>query len=210
MAVSAKSCAHIPEGVVFKEMACAPVAGVTALQGLQEHGKLQRGESILIHGASGGVGHLAVQMAKAAGAVVTAVCSSRNADLVRSLGADHVIPYDQQDIEQHKGSYDLILDVQGSLSPATMRRLGKRAVMIGFTTMGHFFHVIASHKLRQFPFKNFTAKANTADLEQVARMIRDGVIRIHIEKTYGHQQIPDAIRHVESMRTRGKVAVEWL
>lgn len=209
MAVDAKVCAHMPPGVGFAEMACAPVAGITALQGLHEHGKVQQGESVFINGSSGGVGHLAVQMAKAAKAVVTAVCSSRNVEFVQGLGADHVIPYDQEDLDHHKGRYDLVVDVQGTLAPGTMRSLGKRAVMIGFTTLGHMFHSVMSHKFSRYPFTFFTAKANTADLEKVARMMADGVIRIYMEKTYSYLEIPDAIRHVESFRTRGKVAVEW-
>lgn len=209
MAVDAKACAHMPPGVGFAEMACAPVAGITAYQALFEYGKLQRGESVFVNGSSGGVGHLVVQMAKAIGAVVTAVCSSRNVAFVQSLGADRVIPYDQQGLDQHKGRYDLVVDVQGSLPPAVMRRLGKRAVMIGFTSMGHMFASMMSHKIKGFPCSFFTAKANTADLEKVARMMADGLIKMHIEKTYGYKEIPDAIRHVESFRTRGKVAVEW-
>lgn len=202
-------CAIIPDGIDFPIMASVPIAGLTALQALITHGKLKEGESVLINGSSGGVGHFAVQIAKAYGAKVTAVCSGKNIDFVRALGAAYVIPYDKEDIHQHVGKYDLIIDTQGNLSHKDYKRMGQRGVMVGFTTMGQMMSVLLKKAFSKFPLVQFTAEANTTDLETLASLIKIGKIKVHIESIYSYKEIPKAIKHIEDMRTQGKVAMVW-
>lgn len=202
-------CALMPEGVDFPEMASAPIAGLTALQALTTHGQLKEGESILINGSTGGVGHFAVQIAKAIGAKVTAVCSSRNIEFVKTLGADIVIPYDKQNIHQHDVIYDLIVDTHGNLSHNDYTRMGKRGVVVGFTTMGHMISLLLRSTFSKFPLIQFTAEANTKDLETLSSLIQNGKIKVHIEKTYSYKEIPEAIKYIEAMHTKGKVAMVW-
>lgn len=202
-------CAKMPEGTTFREMACIPIAGLTALQALITHGQLRKGETVLINGASGGVGHFAVQIAKAYGAHVTAVCSAKNVDFVQSLGADQVIAYDQENIHQHTGKYDLVIDTNGNLSLGDYKRMGRRGVMIGFTTMGHMMSVLLKKMFSKFPLTQFTAEANSKDLEILAALVRDQKISSRIEKVFPYQELPQAIGYIEAMRTRGKVAIVW-
>lgn len=202
-------CALMPDGTDFAEMACLPIAGLTALQALTTHGQLKAGESVLINGSSGGVGHLAVQIAKAYGAKVTGICSAKNTDFVMSLGAERVIAYDKENVHKLSGNYNLILDTHGNLRFKDFNRLGQRGVITGFTTMGHMIAVSLGKAFNKFPLIQFTAQANTRDLETLAIMIRDRKIKIHIEKTFPYNEIPEAIRYIESMRTRGKVAMIW-
>jgi len=202
-------CAIMPKGTGFPEMASVPIAGVTALQALITHGQLKEGESVLINGSSGGVGHFAVQIAKAYGANVTAVCSSKNIDFVKTLGADKVIAYDRESIHHHDGKYNLIIDTHGNLSHKDYKRLGQRGVMVGFTTVGRMFSLLLKRAFSKFPISQFTAEANTKDLETLASLIQDGEIKVHIEKIYSYKEIPEAISYIEAMRTRGKVAMVW-
>ncbi len=202
-------CGLMPDEADFIEMACAPIAGLTALQSLIKHGKIKEGESVLINGSSGGVGHYAVQVAKAYGARVTAVCSSRNVDFVKSLGADQVIAYDQQNIHEYNGQHDLVLDTNGNLNHDDFTRLGKRGVVIGFTTIGHMMSVMLKQAFSKFPLIQFTAKANTEDLNTLSGLIKENKVKTHIEKIYPYSEIPEAIGYIESMRTRGKVAMQW-
>jgi len=205
----ANVCGQMPDGIDFKEMACVPIAGVTALQALITHGKLKSGETVLINGSSGGVGHFAVQIAKAYGARVSAVCSYKNLDFVKNLGADYVIPYDKENIHQHKGKYDLIIDTNGNLSHEDFKRMGKRAVMVGFTSIGHMMSVLLKSAFSKFPLAQFTAEANTKDLEILASLIQNKQIKVHIDKTFPYKKIPEAIGYIEAMRTKGKVAMNW-
>lgn len=207
--IDEKCVAFMPNEISFTEMACVPIAGLTALQAIDTHGKLKAGESVLINGASGGVGHFAVQIAKARGAKVTAVCSTKNKSFVETLGADDVIAYDQIDIHQQKGNYDLIIDANGNLNFDDYKRMGKRGVMIGFTSMGHMVGVLFKKMLGSFPLTQFTAEVNKTDLEILAHLIEQKHIKVQIEKTYSYKQIPDAIAYIESMRTKGKVAMSW-
>jgi NADPH:quinone reductase-like Zn-dependent oxidoreductase len=202
-------CGIMPEGTDFPQMACVPVAGLTALQALITHGKLKEGESVLLNGSSGGVGHFAVQIAKAYGAKVTAVCSSKNVDFVKALGADQVIAYDKENIHHHQGKYNLIIDTHGNLSHSDFQRMGQRGVVVGFTTIGHMISLSLTGKIRKFPLTQFTAEANNKDLDRLALLIQDGKIKVHIEKTYSYKEIPEAISYIEAMRTRGKVAMVW-
>jgi NADPH:quinone reductase-like Zn-dependent oxidoreductase len=207
--IPSHACARMPDGAEFSEMACVPVAGVTALQALITHGKLKAGESVLINGAAGGVGHFAVQIAKAYGARVIAVCSAKNSDFVKSLGADQVIAYDKENIHTHPGKYDLIVDIHGNLTFPDFTRMGQRGVMVGLTTMRHMMSVLSKKAFSKFPLEQFTAEANTHDLDLLASMVADRKIRVHIEKTYSYSDIPEAIGYIEAMHTRGKVAMVW-
>lgn len=202
-------CAKMPEGTQFSEMACVPIAGLTALQALTTHGQLKKGETVLINGASGGVGHFAVQIAKAYGANVTAVCSNKNADFVRSLGASKVIAYDQENIHQHTGTYDLVVDTNGNLSFSDYKRMGRRGIMVGFTTIGHMMSVSLKKAFSKFPLAQFTAEAKAKDLNTLAALVQTQEIKVHIEKTFPYQELPQAISYIEAMRTRGKVVVIW-
>ncbi len=207
--VKANACALMPERTDFSVMACVPVAGVTALQALVTHGKLKEGESVFINGSSGGVGHFAVQIAKAHGAKVTAVCSGKNIDFVRALGADQVMAYDKVNIHNHDGKYNLILDTHGNLTYNDYKRMGQRGVVAGFTTMGHMISVQLKKAFGKFPLMQFTAEANTKDLAVLASLIQTGAIKVHIEKTYSYKEIPKAISYIEAMHTKGKVAMVW-
>ena len=205
----ATACASIPAGMNFPEMAGAPIAGLTAWQALITHGRLREGESVLINGSSGGVGHLTIQVAKVYGAQVTAVCSGRNADFVKALGADQVIAYDQENIHQHGKQYDLVIDNHGNLTYSDFKRMGRRGVMVGFTTTRHMTSVLLKSAFDTFPLTQFTAEANTKDLEAVANLLRSGEVSIHLHKTYPYSQIPEAIRYIEDMHTQGKVVMVW-
>ncbi|WP_162055418.1 NAD(P)-dependent alcohol dehydrogenase [Pontibacter pamirensis] len=207
--VAANACGRMPEGTGFPEMASAPIAGVTALQAVLTHGQLKEGESVLINGSSGGVGHFAVQIAKAYGAKVTAVCSSKNINFVKTLGADQVVAYDKESIHHHNGKYNLIVDTHGNLSFKDYKRMGQRGVIVGFTTMGHMISVLLKERMSKFPITQFTAEANTEDLETLAILIQGRKVKVHIEKTYSYKEIPEAISYIEAMRTRGKVAMVW-
>ena len=209
VSVQANVCAAMPEGSSFPQMASVPVAGLTALQALITHGQLKYGENVLINGASGGVGHFAVQIAKAYGAQVTGVCSSKNVDFVKSLGADQVIAYDKENIHQHKGKYDLVIDTNGNLFHKDYKRMGQRGVMIGFTTLRHMFSTLFKKAASKFPLIQFTAEANSKDLQTLASLIQQGKINPHIEKIYSFRDIPAAISYIEAMRTRGKVVMVW-
>jgi NADPH:quinone reductase-like Zn-dependent oxidoreductase len=209
VSIPANVCATMPEGIDFPEMASVPTAGLTALQALITHGQLKAGETVLINGSSGGVGHFAVQIAKAYGAKVTAVCSERNTEFVKSLGAEHVIAYDKEDIHKHNGKYDLVIDTNGNLSHEDYKRMGQRGVIVGFTTMRHMVSLSLKKATSKFPLSQFTAKANTTDLQTLASLICDGRIKARIERTFSYKEIPAAIGYIETMRTKGKVAMVW-
>jgi NADPH:quinone reductase-like Zn-dependent oxidoreductase len=202
-------CALMPADSKFAEMASMPIAGLTALQALITHGQLKPGETVLINGASGGVGHFAVQIAKSYGATVTAVCSSKNHEFVKTLGADAVVVYDQESIHTHNTKYDLVLDVNGNLTFSDFKRMGKRGIMIGFTSMGHMVSVLLKKAFSKFPLKQFTAEANANDLETLASLIQNEKIKVHLEKCYSYKKLPEAISYIEAMRTKGKVAIVW-
>lgn len=209
ISVRETACGHIAAGSSFEEMACMPMAGVTALQAVTLHGRVKAGEKVLINGATGGVGHFAVQIAKAHGANVTAVCSSQSVDFAKSLGADEIIAYDKESIHQHTKKYDLVIDANGNLTYEDYHRMGKRAVMIGFTSMGRMFSVLLKKSVANFPLTQFTAAVNTVSLSTLASLIQAGSIKVHIEETYSYKDVPAAISHIENMRTKGKVSIVW-
>lgn len=201
--------AKMPDDSSFEEMAALPIAGLTAYQGLIEQGQLKSGERVLINGASGGVGHFAVQIAKAYRAEVTAVCSAKNLNFVKGLGADQVIAYDQTDLTQYHDCHDVVIDCHGNLEHADLKRLGKRAVLIGFTRMGHMIKVLLNNAFSRYSLKQFTAEVRKDDLEMLAQLVQEGQINSHIERKYPHTEIPAAIAYIEQMHTAGKVVMSW-
>ena len=203
------SAAIIPDQFPFTEMAALPVAGLTALQALVTFGKLKKDERVLINGGSGGVGHFAIQIAKNLGGIVTAVCSAKNADFVKKLGADKVIEYDKENIHQHKGQYELVIDCNGNLFYNDYKRMGKRGVMIGFTSLKHMISLSLKKATGKFPLAQFTAAANTKDLQTLALLMKEKKLIPHIETVYSYREIPTAIREQEAMRTRGKRVIDW-
>lgn len=209
VSVPVSACASFPKQISFAEMASVPIAGLTALQALITHGKLKAGESVLINGASGGVGHFAVQIAKAYGATVTGVCSGRNAEFVQSLGANKVVAYDQENIHLHKGKYDLVIDANGNLTHEDFIRMGRKGVLIGFTTMKHMFSILFRKAFSKFPLIQFTVEVNQGDLQTLAEMVEQGKLKPQIEKEFSYKEIPEAIAYIEAMRTRGKVVMIW-
>ena len=196
-----------PANLSFEEAAAVPMAAVTALQGLGRHGPLQPGQQVLINGATGGVGSFAVQLAKAAGAEVTAVTSTANLELVRSLGADHVVDYTTSDFVGSGRRYDRILDTVGNRSVRDLRRAlapGGKAAVTGFTSMRRLLGV----SLRGG--KDVTqvqAHVTAEDLEQLSTLIEAGQVRPRIDRRYRFADIPSAIAYLEQGHARAKVVV---
>lgn len=210
-----KAIAAKPANLSFVEAAAVPVAALTALQSLRDHGQLQAGQSVLINGASGGVGTYAVQIAKAYGAVVTAVCSTRNVELVRSLGADQVIDYTKVDLDKSSQKYDLILDNVGNLSVSTYKRLlldNGTAVVAGFTTLGRMLSVVVvgglSSKFGNKKIGSMLAQPTQADLLVLNELLEAGKVKSVIDTCYPFAKSAEAIRYLETGRARGKVVVE--
>jgi NADPH:quinone reductase-like Zn-dependent oxidoreductase len=196
-----------PANLSFEEAAAVPMAGVTALQGLRHHGELKPGQKVLINGASGGVGHFAVQIATSFGAEVTGVTSTRNIDLVRSLGADHVVDYMTTDFARTGLLYDLILDTVGNRSVPDLRLAlaeGGKAAVSGFTSMAKLMGV----SLRGGKdIATVSAHVTTKDLELLSELIEAGKVRPQIDRRYPFAEIPAAIAYLEQGRARGKVVV---
>ncbi|MFY2558661.1 NAD(P)-dependent alcohol dehydrogenase [Corallococcus terminator] len=202
-----------PASLGFDEAAAAPLAGVTALQGLRREGRLQAGESVLVNGASGGVGTFAVQLAKALGAKVTAVCSARNQELVRSLGADEVIDYAKEDFTRNGQRYDVILAANGYHPLSAYKRAlapGGRYVMTGGAgkqmaaalLLGPVRSLGSSKRMGYL-----TMKSNLEDLEDLRDRLADGSVRSVIDRTYPFEELPQALAYLEEGHARGKVAI---
>jgi NADPH:quinone reductase-like Zn-dependent oxidoreductase len=194
-----------PANLSFEEAAAVPMAGVTALQGLRHHGEIRAGQRVLINGASGGIGTFAVQIAKSYGSEVTGVTSTRNIDLVGSLGADHVVDYTTTDFFRSGRRYDLILDTIGNLSVRDLRRAlveGGQAAVVGFTSVAKLIGV----SLRGGKdIAIVSAHVATTDLEYLANLIEAGKVRPHIDRRYPFADIPAAISYLEQGHARGKV-----
>jgi NADPH:quinone reductase-like Zn-dependent oxidoreductase len=208
-----------PSNVTFEEAASVNIAGITALQALRDKGKVQAGQKVLINGASGGVGTFAVQIAKSLGADVTGVCSTRNIDLVRSLGADRVIDYTKKDFAKSDQRYDVILDNVPNHSLSEIRRVlnpkGKYVLIGGGgpndnTWIGPFGRIIQTAVLSPFIGQQMgmmMADANQKDLTILADMMQSGKLKPVIDRNYKLDQVPDAIRYVEAGHARGKVVI---
>jgi NADPH:quinone reductase-like Zn-dependent oxidoreductase len=194
-----------PANLSFEEAAAVPMAAVTALQGLRHHGEIQPGQKVLINGACGGVGSFAVQIAKSYGPEVTGVTSTRNLDLVRSLGADHVLDYTTTDFPRGGRRYDRILDTVGNRSVPNLRAAlaeGGKASVTGFTNVGKLMGV----SLRGGKdIAMVSAHVATKDLELLSELIAVGKVRPQIDRRYPFAEIPTAIAYLEQGHARGKV-----
>jgi NADPH:quinone reductase-like Zn-dependent oxidoreductase len=205
-----------PSNLSFAEAAAVPLAGMTALQGLRDHGRVEPGQNVLIVGASGGVGTFAVQIAKASGAEVTGVCSTGNVDLVRSLGADHVIDYTREDFTRG-GPYDLVVQVAGTMSASGCRRAltpeGTLVLISGDSSgrrvgpLGRVVRAQASSPFVSQRVVSFTMKPNGADLRALTELIEAGRVKPVIGREHSLAEVPEAIRRVEEGHTRGKLVV---
>jgi NADPH:quinone reductase-like Zn-dependent oxidoreductase len=209
--------ARKPANLTFDQAAVVAVSGLTALQALCDVGHVRMGQRVLIVGASGGVGTFAVQIAKACGAEVTGVCSTAKLELVRSIGADHVIDYTQEDFADGHDRYDLILDIGGNAPLSRLRRAltpSGTLVIVGGEDGGRFTGGIG-RQLRAVALSPFvhqrlamkTPKEHHADLERLVDLIEVGDVTPVIERTYPLQQVPDAMRHLQAGHARGKVVI---
>lgn len=200
-----------PTNLTFEQAAAVPTAALTALQGLRDAGKVQAGQQVLINGAAGGVGTFAVQIAKAFEAEVTGVCSARNVELVRSLGAEHVIDYTAQDFMQSGRRYDLILDNVGSRSFSDLRSaLTPQGVIIpntGHAGMGYVIKAFALSTFMRQHGRMYLTSVNSMDLEVLKEMIEAGKIRPVIDRAYPFNEIPAALGYVGEGHARGKVVI---
>lgn len=206
-----------PVNLSFEQAASVPITGSTALQALRNVGRVQPGQKVLIIGAAGGVGSFAVQIAKAFGAHVTGVCSTKQIDLVRSIGADDVIDYTRDDFAEMAQRYDLILDIAGARSLSHLRRaLAPRGtlVIVGGEGGGRWFggldRQLRAHMLSPFVSQKlgtFVSKENAEDLIVLKELIEAGKVTPVIDRTYPLNEVPEAIRHVEEGHARGKVVI---
>ena len=207
VSVPVEAMASTPANLSLEESAAVPTAAGTALQGLRHHGEIQPGQKVLVNGASGGVGTFAVQIAKSYGAEVTGVTSTKNIDLVRSLGADHVVDYTTTDFARSGESYDLILDTIANRSVPDLRLAlaeGGKAAVIGFTTVGHAIAVsLRGGKGMAMVSAHVTGK----DLELLSELIEAGKVRPQIDRRYSFAEIPAALAYLEQGHARGKVVV---
>lgn len=214
--VAGRNMIAMPHNATFEQAAAVPTAGYTALQGLRDKGALRPGQRVLVNGAGGGVGTMAVQIGKALGAEVTAVTSSRNLELVRSIGADHAIDYTATDATRTRGRYDLILDIGGNHS---LRRLTRilapegRIVLVGpgsgqwVAPIVRVLGAIVRTRFGSHPIRAFLAVPNRADLEFLKGLVEGGTLTPVIERTYPFDRIPEAIAHVESGTAQGKLVI---
>jgi NADPH:quinone reductase-like Zn-dependent oxidoreductase len=206
-----------PANVSFEEAAALPVAALTALQGLRDKAQLQPGQQVLVNGASGGVGAFAVQVAKALGAEVTAVCRTRNVEQAHSIGADHVIDYTREDFTRSGRRYDVLFDVSGSRSFRECKRvLAPEAIVVqagapkGNRILGPLGHIAAVRvaslgSSRKVVF--FIAKFNRPDLKFLVDLLEAGTMKSVIERRYELGEIADAMRHMGEGHARGKILV---
>jgi len=201
-----------PANVTFEAAAAVPESAVVALQGLRTKGQIQSGQKVLIYGASGGIGTFAVQIAKSFGAEVTGVCSTRNLEMVRSLGADHVIDYTEEDFTQNGDQYDLILATAGYRSIFDYKRAlapGGHYVATG-GEMAQIFQPMLLGPLvsnRGRNMSNLAMKPDTKDLKFIKELIEAGKVTPVIDKSYPLSEIPEALRYYAKGRSRGKVVI---
>lgn len=213
VAVDEKQLAVKPHNFTLKEAAAVPMAATTALQAIRDNGQLQEGQEVLIVGASGGVGTFAIQIAKAFGAIVTAVVSTRNVEMAKSLGADYVIDYKKEQLAVNKHTYDLIIGVNGANSIMIYQRLLKengRYVNIGgavsqlFQTMllGPLFSIRGKKK-----FMTFMQKSSQQDLIFLNSLIEEGKVKSIIDKSYSLEKVPEAFEYFAKGHSQGKVII---
>lgn len=215
VAAPEKALAMKPEGLSYEVCAALPMASVTALQALRNLGKIREGAKVLINGASGGVGSFAVQLAKYFGAEVTGVCSSANVDRVRSLGADRVIDYSAERLEDNREEYDLILVVHGNNPLSLYRRMlrdggihvqvgGAISQIIGTMLLGPVYSLFGTKRMA-----NLIARPSVEDLAFILDLVVTGKIRVDIEKEYPFGELPQALAYVMTGHARGKQVIRW-
>lgn len=202
-----------PANMSFEEAAAVPMAGVTALQGLRDKGKIQSGQKVLINGASGGVGTFAVQIAKSFGAEVTAVCSTRNIDIIQSIGADHTIDYTKEDFTQKAECYDLILGVNGYHPISAYKRAlspngifvhvgGSGTQMFQVMARGPWISMTGSKKMG-----SMLQRSNQKDLIYMKELLEAGKVRPVIDRRYKLSELPEALRYFDEGHAQGKVVI---
>lgn len=206
-----------PANLSFEEAAAVPVAAITALQALRDKAQVQPGQKVLINGASGGVGTFAVQIAKSFGAEVTGVCSTRNVELIRSLGADHVVDYTREDFTRRGGQHDLMLDIAGSRSFFDFRRaLTPKATVVliggpmtyrGLGPLPHLAGTLLKSRGRSQTVKFFVAKITTEDLVVLKELLEAGKVTPVIDRKYQLSEASEALRYLGEGHARGKVVI---
>jgi NADPH:quinone reductase-like Zn-dependent oxidoreductase len=208
--------ARKPANLAFEQAAVVPVSALTALRALCDVGRVEHGQKVLVIGASGGVGSYAVQLAKAFGAEVTGVCSTTKLDLVRSLGADHVIDYTRDDFADGAHRYDLILDIAGNPALSRLRRAltpTGTAVLVGgeeggnLTGMSRQVRALALSPFLRQRLTLVIPKERSSDLERLTDLIEAGKVMPRIDRTYPLERVPEAVRYLEAGKARGKVAI---
>ena len=206
-----------PANLTFEQSAVVAISGLPALQALRDHGRVEPGQKVLIIGASGGVGTYAVQIAKAFGARVTGVCSTQKVDMVRSIGADHIIDYTKEDFADGDQRYDLILDIGGNSSLARLRRAltpDGTLVIVGGEGEGRWLggtdrqiRALVLSRIVGQKLVTFIAKENHEDMIVLGELIESGKLTPVIDRTYPLAEVPEAIRYLEEGHARGKVVI---
>jgi NADPH:quinone reductase-like Zn-dependent oxidoreductase len=217
VSISEDLLARKPTALSFEQAAAVPLAASTALQGLRDYGRIGPGHKVLIVGASGGVGTFAVQIAKSFDAEVTGVCSKRNVEMVRSLGADHVIDYTREDFTQCGQRYDLIFQLAGTRSPSECRRaLAPKGTLVlssgesegrWIGPVGRIIKALALSPFVSQKMASFTVKPNKEDLRFLKQLIETGQLAPVIDRTYPLSETPEAIGYLENGHARGKVVI---
>ena len=205
-----------PANLTFAQAGTMPIAGITALQGVRDHADAAPGRQILVNGASGGVGHFAVQIAKALGAEVTGVASGKNAEMVRTLGADHVIDYAAEDFTEGRHRYDAILDLVGNHAPARCRQAltPTGTLILSYVgsnqwvgPMGRILAAVLTSPFSSQKTRSFNAHTNPDDLAVLRELAEAGKLTPYMDRTFSLAEAADAMRYAESGQHRGKVAI---
>ncbi|NEU30613.1 NAD(P)-dependent alcohol dehydrogenase [bacterium LRH843] len=202
-----------PANISFEEAAATPMAGVTALQGLRDKGKIKSGQKVLIYGASGGVGTFAVQIAKSFGVEVTGVCSTRNLEILHSIGADNIIDYTKEDFTKNEECYDLVLGVNGSNSISAYKRVlkpngnfvhvgGSESQFFQTLVLGPFISMTGSKKI-----SNLLQRVNQKDLNYVKELLETGKVKPIIDKRYKLSEVTEAFKYFQEGHAQGKVVI---
>lgn len=204
-----------PTGVTFEQAASLPVAGITAIQALRDNGQIKEGQKVLINGASGGVGTFSVMLAKSLGAEVTGVCSTRNLELVKSIGADHVIDYTKEDIIESGRRFDLVIDIAANITSKGYKKLlvpKGTGILVGFSTIPHMMGI--SLKSKSLKKKNGlmvkamgSAKSNKDDFIYLGKLVNDGKIKPAIEKVYPLEETAEAMRYFHEEHASAKIVI---
>lgn len=207
-----------PKNMTFKQAAAVPISAFTALQGLRDQGQIEPGQKVLINGAAGGVGTFAVQIAKSFGAIVTGVCSTRNVEMVRSIGADHIIDYTLENFTRSEQQYDLIFDAVGNHSLTDCRRVLDSSgilVLVGVPDKGRFLGPL-SRSLRALVLSRFVrqkmvmlfAVRKKADLQIIQELLSSGKMTPVIDQCYTLNDVPEALRYLEEGHAKGKIVID--